>query len=48
MSIPRHPISLRSILMLPFRPRLGLPSGIFHSGFPTKVLYVFLHSRIQP
>jgi hypothetical protein len=28
-SIPSHPISLRSILMLPTHLRLGLPSGSF-------------------
>jgi hypothetical protein len=25
--------------------RLGLPSGLFLSGFPTKILYAFLFSR---
>ena len=28
--------------MLPFLAGLGLPSGIFHSGFPTKPLYMFI------
>jgi len=32
---PYHPISLRSIL-------IGLPSGLFPSGFPTKILHAFL------
>jgi hypothetical protein len=32
-SIPPHPISLRSILILSTHLRLGLPSGLFHSGF---------------
>jgi hypothetical protein len=32
-SIPLHPISLRSIL-------IGLPSGIFHSGFTIKILFI--------
>jgi hypothetical protein len=40
-SIPPHPISLRSILIL-FSHCLGLPSGLFPSGFPTKILYAFL------
>ena len=32
-------ISLRSILILSTHQRLGLPSGLFPSGFPTKPLY---------
>jgi hypothetical protein len=41
-----QPISLRSILIPSFRLRLGLPSGLFPSGFPTKTLYTFL-SNLQ-
>jgi len=35
--------SLRSILVLSFHLRLGLRSGLFPSGFPTKTLYTPLH-----
>ena len=38
-SIPPHSTSWRSILILFFHLRLGLPSGIFPSGVPTKILY---------
>jgi hypothetical protein len=38
-----HPIlSLRSILILSTHLHLGLPSGLFPSGFPTNILYEFL------
>ena len=44
-SIPPHPTSWRSILILSFYLRLVLPSGLFPSGFPTKTLYApFLSS----
>jgi hypothetical protein len=41
-SISPNPIFLRSILKLSSHLRLGLPSGLFHSGIPTKILYIFL------
>ena len=34
-----HPTSWRSIPILSTLLRLGLPSGLFPSGFPTKILY---------
>jgi hypothetical protein len=37
--IPPHPISQRSILILPTYPRFGLPNGLFPSGFPPNILY---------
>ena len=38
-SIYPHPTSWRSVLILFAHLRLGLPSGLFPSGFPTKTLY---------
>ena len=43
-SIPPHPTSWRSILILYSHLRLGIPSGLFPSGFPTKSLYTLLLS----
>jgi hypothetical protein len=44
---PPKPISLRSILIPSSHLRLGLPSGLFPSGFPAKTLYTFLPSPMR-
>jgi hypothetical protein len=41
-----HPSS-QSILIQSSHLRLGLPSGLFHSGFPTTPLYTFLNSPMR-
>jgi hypothetical protein len=42
-----HPTSWRSILIWSSHLRLGLPSGLFPSDFPTKTLYTPLLSLIR-
>jgi hypothetical protein len=42
-----HPTSPRSILILSTHLRLGLPSGLFPSGFPTDNLYAIPFSPIR-
>ena len=44
---PRHPTSWRFILILSSHPHLGLPSGLFLSGFPSKTLRKPLLSPIR-
>ena len=46
-SIYPHPTSCRSALILSTHLRIGLPSGLFPSGFPTKTLYHPLSSPIR-
>ena len=42
-----HPTSWKSILILSTHLRLGLPSGLLPSGFPSKTLYTPLSSPIR-
>ena len=42
-----HPTPSRSIVILSSHLRMGLPSGFFPSGFPTKILYTPLLSPLR-
>jgi hypothetical protein len=44
---PINTIPLRSISILFTHLHIGLPSGLFPSGFPTNILYVFFFSIIR-
>ena len=46
-SIYPHPSSWRSVLILSTHLRLGFPSGLFPSGFPTKTLYAPLCALVE-
>ena len=46
-SIHTHPTSCRSVLILSTHLRIGLPSGLLPSGFPTKTLYTPLSKPIH-
>ena len=46
-SIYPHPTSWISVLILSTHLRLGLPSGLLPSGFPSKTLYTSLSSPIR-
>ena len=46
-SLYPHPTSWRSIVILSTHLRVGLPSDLLPSGFPTKTLYTLLSSPIR-
>jgi hypothetical protein len=45
--VHNFPPCFTKIILIPFHLRLGLPSGLFPSGFPTKLLYAFLISPVR-
>jgi len=45
--IQMHPVSLRSIIILSSRLCLRLPSGLFASGFLTKMVYASFNERLS-
>lgn len=46
-STPRYPISLTVVLMLYSNLLLSLPSSLFISGFPTKILWTLFFSPVH-
>jgi hypothetical protein len=44
---PPKPVSVRSVLIPSFHLRLGLPSGLYPSGFPAKTLHTILSSPMR-
>jgi hypothetical protein len=46
-TIPPHPTSWRSILILSSYLRLGLPSGLFPPGFPIKIICLYIVGKHQ-
>jgi hypothetical protein len=47
-STPSHLITWKSMSILSSHPPLGVQSGLFPSGLPTKILYALLPSPIRP
>jgi len=45
-STPSHPVFVRSILILSSHLLPSLPSGLFTTGLPTKILYAFLNCSL--
>jgi hypothetical protein len=46
-SSPYHPILSLKFILIFTHLHLGLPRGLFPSGFPTNILYAFLFSPIR-